>query len=88
MQLLFIQFSSISFYFLPLRPIRLPQHSVPEHPQPVFFLLRRGQGLHLIITTRKIIILCIFMPVLSNGKEQDSVPSEFKLLLVSSFMQL
>jgi len=28
------------------------------------------------------------MPVLSNGKEQDSVPSEFKLLLVSSFMQL
>jgi len=28
------------------------------------------------------------MPVLSKGKEQDSVPSEFKLLLISSFMQL
>jgi len=28
------------------------------------------------------------MPVVSNGKEQDSVPSEFKLLLISSFMQL
>jgi hypothetical protein len=28
------------------------------------------------------------MRLISNGKEQDSVPSEFKLLLISSFMQL
>ena len=39
MWLLIIQFSPVSYYFLPLRPKNLIQQTVIDYPQPMFFSL-------------------------------------------------
>jgi len=37
-KLLITQFSPLSCYLVPLRPKYSPQHPIPKHPQPTFFL--------------------------------------------------
>jgi len=37
MKLMIIQFSAVTCYVIPCRPQYVPQHTLLEHPQPMFF---------------------------------------------------
>jgi hypothetical protein len=95
MTILAMPISPVSSYFVPRRPKYRPEHSSPEHHQPVFFSKRYESNSHSYIQTGKSIVVYILTLIFVDSKREDgrywSKPqqalSAFSLLWISSCAQ-